>query len=349
MSPIHGSWRALLFIAALFTLLACFLITKDTWQEIWKLARSDAMEENVRLRNEIDQLKSQIAYLKNENLYQNDYIETYAQHIGTLIEANQYLCRYEPLSLADLLEGLTKETIALRQTYLEMLNEKLRWDRYQQEKYRNVLESTVEPVIINVYSLVLNDEENREYFIELANALALHRRLIRDVRLFHDEVQYQKKQHQMQQAYDLYDLKFQLAPFARESALADAMQQAMSALSAGIYQHEALEVLDRIGDEFAEPIQNLYGQGPHNKGTLSPTQYDYNLYTVFGKKLMDYADNLTQQSVITLGPTVLGELDYFNQQLYENLFDLYEVGQNEAIDPSKLNLDELEHVLYYRD
>jgi hypothetical protein len=50
--------------------------------------------------------------------------------------------------------------------------------------------------------------------------------------------------------------------------LVDAMQQAMSALSVGIYQQEAVEVLDRIGDEFTKPIQQLCGQ--QKDATASP-------------------------------------------------------------------------------
>jgi hypothetical protein len=227
-----------------------------------------------------------------------------------------------------------------------MLSEKKRWDQYQQEQYNNVLESTVEPHGIGIQRLSFENEDNRDYLLELENALKLHKRLIRDVRLFHDEIQYQKKQLQAQQPYQLYDIKFKLAPFARESALVDALQQAMSALSSGIYQNEAEEVLDRIGEALTEPIQQLYEQ--QQDATQSPiqTNYNFNLYSVYGKKLMDYSDKLTRQSSITLGPLAFGELDFFNRRLYERLFDLYQVGQDEAIDPSRLDLNELEQVLY---
>jgi hypothetical protein len=63
---------------------------------------------------------------------------------------------------------------------------------------------------------------------------------------------------------------------------------------------------------------------------------------------MDYSDTLARQSVITLGPLAFGELDFFNRRLYESLYDLYQVGQDEAIDPSQLDIDELEQVLYSR-
>ena len=181
----------------------------------------------------------------------------------------------------------------------------------------------------------------------MEGALKLHKRLIRDVRLFHDEILYQEKQLRAQQPYQLYDLKFKLAPFARESALVDALQQAMSALSSGIYQKEAEGVLDRIGEEFTKPIEQLYEQRDDTESPV-PTQYNYNLYTFYGKKLMDYSDTLSQQSSITLGPSAFGELDFFNRRLYDSLYDLYQVGQDEAIDPSHLDLDELGQVLHSR-
>ena len=119
-------------------------------------------------------------------------------------------------------------------------------------------------------------------------------------------------------------------------------------MSAGIYQQEAVEVLDRIGDEFAKPIQQLCGQQKDATATPVPTKYNYNFYTVFGKKLMDYSDTLAQQSSITLRPSAFGELDFFNRRLSDNLYDLYQFGRYEAINPSHLDLDELEQVLYSR-
>ncbi len=63
---------------------------------------------------------------------------------------------------------------------------------------------------------------------------------------------------------------------------------------------------------------------------------------------MDYSDTLAQQSSITLGPSAFGELDFFNRRLSESLYDLYQVGQEEAINPTHLDLDELEQVLHSR-
>jgi hypothetical protein len=195
----------------------------------------------------------------------------------------------------------------------------------------------------------LENGDNREYFVELEGALNLHKRLIRDVRLFHDEIQFQKNRHDAQQAYELYDLKFKLGPFARESALVDALQQAMSALSAGIYQQEAAEVLDRIGEAFTEPVQQLYEQQQDTNEPPVPSRYNYNLYTLLGKKLMDYSDTLARQSSIPLRSSAFGELDFFNRRLSDSFYDLYQVGQDEAIDPSHLDLDELEQALNSRD
>jgi hypothetical protein len=75
-------------------------------------------------------------------------------------------------------------------------------------------------------------------------------------------------------------------------------------------------VLIAIGDEFTKPIQQLCGQQKDATATPVPTKYDYNFYTVFGKKLMDYSDTLAQQSSITLGPSAFGELDFFNRRKF---------------------------------
>jgi hypothetical protein len=245
----------------------------------------------------------------------------------------------------DLPVGLKKERFEIRQFYRELLDEKKRWDQYQQQKYTGILQDTIEPRVVDSQSLNLENEENLDHFVELEKGLALHRRLIRDVRLFHDEIQFQKKQRYARQDYELYDLKFQLPPFARESALTDALQQAMSALSAGVYQDEAVGVLNRIGEEFTRPIQQLNAQLDDATDSSEITRYNYDLYTVYGKKLMEYSDSLARQSAITLAPSAFGELDYFNRRLFESLYDLYEVGQYDTIDPMDLDLEELKRVI----
>jgi hypothetical protein len=225
-----------------------------------------------------------------------------------------------------------------------LLAEKKRWDQYQQAQYKNILESTLEPADIEIQNLNLESEENMEYFNELESALKLHKRLIRDVRMFHDEIQFQKKQISTQQQYHLYDLKFELNdPFARESALVDALQQAMSALSAGIYQQEAVEVIDRLGDAFTKPVEKFYERQQNSSGTPVPTN---NIYMVFGKKLMTYSDALAQQSSIYLDPSTLGELDYFNRRLSQSFYDLYQVGLNETISSTHLDLEQLEQDIH---
>jgi len=246
---------------------------------------------------------------------------------------------------ADLPAGLTEERFEIRQLYRDLLAEKKRWDKYLLEQYADIIESTIEPRVEESQNLNLENEGNLDYFVELESGLALHRRLIRDVRLFHDELKYQKKQRYAAQQYELYDLKFQLGPFARESALADALQQAMSALSAGIYQKEAVEVLDRVGAEFTRPIQQLNDQFYGTTESSDTTRYNYDLYTVYGKKLMDYSDSLARQSAVTLAPSAFGELDFFNRRMFESLYDLYKVGQDATIAPTDLDLNELERVI----
>jgi hypothetical protein len=63
---------------------------------------------------------------------------------------------------------------------------------------------------------------------------------------------------------------------------------------------------------------------------------------------MDYSDTLFRQSSITLSPSAFGELDFINRRLSECLYDLYQAGQYEAINPSYLDIDELEQVLHSR-
>lgn len=346
MLQIPKFYGKLAFLAALIAIFMFLLNIKGTREKAWQLIKSDLTKENAELNHENELLKHKIASLKNQNLGLKKYLDAYENNFIALKDAAGNCYQIESRLSADLPEGLTQEPFEIRQIYRKMLKEKRRWDQYQQEQYKKVLERTVEPHEIEAHHLSFENEANREYFLELENALKLHKRLIRDVRLFHDEIQYQKKQHQAQQPYQLYDIKFKLAPFARESALVDALQQAMSALSSGIYQNEAEEVLDRIGEALTEPIQQLYEQQQDATQSSLQTRYNFNLYSVYGKKLMDYSDTLTRQSSITLGPLAFGELDFFNRRLYDRLYDLYQVGQDEAIDPSRLDLNELEQVLY---
>jgi hypothetical protein len=335
-------------MAALIAIFMFLFNVKKTKDKAWQLIQPDIMEENADLRNENERLMRKIAGLKKQNMSLKTYLEAFENNFIELKDAAGNCNRPPSMLPIDLPQALTKERFEIRQIYRQMRSEKKRWDQYQQEQYKNILENTIEPVVVESQGLNLDNNENIEYFLELESALKLHRRLIRDVRLFHDEIQFQKKQHLAELPYELYDLKFKLGPFARESALVDALQQAMSALSAGVYQQEAVEVLDRIGDEFTKPIQQLYAQQLDSAESPIPKTYNYNLYSVFGKKLMDYSDTLAQQSAITLGPSAFGELDFFNRRLSESLYELYQVGQDEAINPTHLDLDELEQVLQSR-
>jgi hypothetical protein len=205
-------------------------------------------------------------------------------------------------------------------------------------------------LVVDSQSLNLKNEENRKFFIDLEDALNLHNKFIRDVRLFHDEIQYQKKQFLAEQQYKLFDLKFKLDdPFAREAALTDGLLQAMSALSAGIYQHEATEVLNRIGKEFTRPIRQIYDHLQDSTDTPVPIHHNFNIYMVHGKKLIDYSDALVQQSSIPLAPSAFGELDFFSRQLLQTFFDLYQVGQSKTISSTHLDLGTLQQAIHAID
>ncbi len=349
MSQISKSWGLLACVMAFIAILMFFIGIKGTREKLWQVVKPDLIEKNASLKNKNERLKLKIASLTKQNLSLKKYLDAYENNFVELKDAARNCYTIESMLPADLPQGLIKEPFEIRQIFRDMLSEKKLWDQYQQEQYKHILESTVEPNVIEAQNLNLDNGDNREYFVELEGALNLHKRLIRDVRLFHDEIQFQKNRHNAQPAYELYDLKFKLGPFARESALVDALQQAMSALSAGIYQQEAAEVLDRIGEAFTEPVQQLYEQQQDTNESPVPFKYNYNLYTLLGKKLMDYSDTLARQSSIPLRSSAFGELDFFNRRLSDSFYVLYQVGQDEAIDPSHLDLDELEQTLNSRD
>ncbi len=242
----------------------------------------------------------------------------------------------------DHLERLGNESFLNQQIYRALLAEKKRWDEYHQAQYQGILESTLEPAVVDSQNLIFEDEKNQEIFLEIENALNLYKRLIRDVRLFHDEVQYRQQQIQEDPSYGLYDLKFNLEPFARESAISDALQQTMSAMGAGIYPQEAAQVLDRLGGAFIEPIQELSDWLEDPTDSSAPGPYNYNFYIVFGKKLINYADMLARQSLIPLAPSARGELDFFSRRIAQSLVQLYEAGDQGNIDSTLLDMEALE-------
>jgi len=269
MSQTAKLWGILACMAALTAVFMFLLNIHGTREKAWQIVKPDLMEQNASLKNENEGLKNKIASLDKQNMSLKKYLDAYENNFIELKDAARNCCPIESMLPIDLPEGLIQERFEIRQIYREMIGEKKRWDQYQQEQYKGVLESTVEPDVIDAQSLNLENKENLEYFLELESALKLHKRLIRDVRLFYDEIQFQKKQLHAQKEYELYDLKFRLGPFA-------------------------------------------------------------------------------QQSSITLGSSAFGELDFFNRRLSDRLYDLYLIGQDEAIDPSHLDLDELEQVLNSR-
>lgn len=349
MSQKSKLWGLSTLAAALIAIFLFLFNVGGTKDKIWHLIKPDLISQNAELKNENENLISKIKALENQNKSLGKVLDVYEHNFIGLKDAAGNCDQIPPTLPIDLPAELMKERFEIRQMYRQMLNEKRRWDQYQQEKYKTILESTEEPAVFGLQDLNLENEENIEYFHELESALKLHKRLIRDVRVFHDEIKFQKRQLYAQQPYELYDLKFKLAPFARESALVDALQQAMSALSAGIYVEEAVEVLDRIGDAFTDPIQQLYEQEQDKTESELLSRYNYNFYTLFGKKLMDYSDSLAEQSDIPLDSAAFGELDFFNRRISESLYDLYQVGQEEDIDPNHLDVAELEQILQTKD
>jgi len=219
MSQISKSWGILAGMAAFIAMFMFLIGIKGTREKLWQVVKPDLIEDNVNLKNENDRLKLKIASLTKQNLSLKKYLDAYENNFVDLKDAARNCYTIESMLPADLPQGLIKEPFEIRQIFRDMLSEKKLWDQYQQEQYKNILESTVEPNVIEAQNLNLDNGDNREYFFELEGALNLHKRLIRDVRLFHDEIQFQKNRHNAQQAYELYDLKFKLGPFARESAL----------------------------------------------------------------------------------------------------------------------------------
>lgn len=345
MSPSPKTWRIIACITTMIAVLTILLNIDGAIDKVWQVFKPEMIQENANLTVQNEQLKQEITGLEKQNARFRNYLDEYEKNLSGLKAAAVNCDQVESMLPADLPAGLTKERFEIRRLYRELLGEKKRWDQYQQQRYAGILEDTIEPRVVDSQSLILGNEENLDHFVGLEKGLALHRRLIRDVRLFHDEIQFQKKQRYARQDYELFDLKFQLGPFARESALTDALQQAMSALSAGIYQEEAVEVLNRVGEEFTKPIQQLNAQLYDINESGDTTRYNYDLYTVYGKKLMEYSDSLARQSAITLAPSAFGELDYFNRRMFESLYDLYEVGQYQTIDPKDLDLEELKRII----
>lgn len=232
---------------------------------------------------------------------------------------------------------LLEEDPAIRQYYQSLRLEKQRWDRYRQEKYRTILETLEEPARIAPPELNLQNEANRVLISDLVQTLNLHTQLVRDVRMFHDEVLFREKQARNDLTYRLYEHKYKLAPFAREAALADALQQALSALSAGLYQEAALEVIERLSEEYTRPVHQLNQQLADTDSRTASLTYNYNIFIVYGKKLMRFSDMLLQQKTVGLAPPAFGELDFFYRRLSQCFDDLEQISQDETLPPSHLD------------
>ncbi len=304
--------------------------------------RSDLLAENARLNSKIMELEMQIAQLAQQNRHLKKALVGHTFRFSILERAGP---EAGELGVGNP-QGPTKipsaEPMLIRQIHRALLAEKERWDAYQQNQYQSILAGTLEPIIVESEYLDFIDGDSRDIFREIENSLHLHKRLIRDVRLFHDEVRYRNKRIQEDPSYELFDLKLGLEPFARESAIADALQQSLSALGAGVYQTEAVETLDRLGGVFAAPIQTLSDWLESVDEPSGPKPYNYNFYIVFGKKLIDYADSLAEQTMIPLAPSALGELDFFSRRIAQSLIQLHEAGSQTQIDASILDMDVLE-------
>ena len=303
---------------------------------------SDLLNDNAELKTENEKLAEEIEGLLKQNQRLKKGLVSRTIQFSMLSEVTREPRQSSINQSQNFMQALENESFLNQQIYRALLAEKNRWDEYHQTQYQNILESTIEPAVVDSQYLIFEDEKNRETFLEIENTLNLYKRLIRDVRLFHDEVQYRQQQIQEDPSYELYDLKFNLQPFARESAIADALQQAMSTMGAGIYPQDAAQVLDRLGTATIKPIQELSEWLEDPKDSSAPEPYNYNFYIVFGKKLINYADTLARQSLVPLAPSALGELDFFSRRMSQSLVRLYEAGDQGILDSTLLDMDAFE-------
>jgi len=303
---------------------------------------SDLLTVNADLKTENEKLTEEIEGLLKQNQRLKKDLVSRTIQFSMLSEISREPRQTSINHSQNFMQDLGNESFLNQQIYRALLAEKKRWDEYHQAQYQNILESTLEPAVVDSQYLIFEEEKNRETFLEIENTLNLYKRLIRDVRLFHDEAQYRQQQIQEDPSYELYDLKFNLEPFARESAIADAMQQAMSAMGAGLYPQDAAQVLDRLGMEIIKPIQELSEWLEDPKDSTAPEPYNYNFYIVFGKKLINYADTLARQSLVPLAPSALGELDFFSRRMSQSLVRLYEAGGQGILDSTLLDVQALE-------
>jgi hypothetical protein len=314
----------------------------DLLEKVRSHIRSDLVTANAKLVAENEKYKDKIDLLQKQIHLLEKALVSRTIQFSSLDDATLDTRESRINYSMDPLENLDQESFLNQQIYRALRAERKRWDVYQQTQYQDILESTLEPAVVDSQYLNFEDQDSREAFLEIENALNLHKRLIRDIRLFHDEVLYRQKRLDEDPFYQLYDLKFNLEPFARESAIADALQQVMSAMGAGIYPQESAQVLDRLGQAFIQPIQDLSEWLEDPAETVKPRLYNYNFYIVFGKKLMNYADTLARQSFIPLAPSAIGELDFFSRRMAQSLVQLREAGGQGALDSTLLDMETLE-------
>ena len=160
MSRIPKLWGILACMAALVAIFIFFLNINGTRETAWRLVKSNLIKENASLKKENEGLKNKIANLNKQNMSLKKYLDAYENNFIALKGAARNCNQIKAMLPADLPEGLTKERFEIRQIFREMLSKKKRWDQYQQEQYKGVLESTVEPDIIEAQSLNLENKEN---------------------------------------------------------------------------------------------------------------------------------------------------------------------------------------------
>lgn len=108
-------------------------------------------------------------------------------------------------------------------------------------------------------------------------------------------------------------------------------------------------MIERLCDEFLKPVRKLYDQHLYADQPSAQINYNYKIYVLFAKKLMNHSGTLLRQSSINLVSSSLGELDYINRLLSKSFDDLYQFGQNEPIAPAYLDLEELERDIRVND
>ena len=95
-------------------------------------------------------------------------------------------------------------------------------------------------------------------------------------------------------------------------------------------------------NEFTRPVQKLNETLYDTDEANFADNYNFNIYVVYGKRLLNYSNALTQQSAVRLSPSIFGELDLFNQRLLQSFHALRQAEQYEQIRLLHLDLEELE-------